>query len=127
MQGYLVEALKERMAYLRKPDGLKRGKEAASGTKAEAKPVRLQMPALIPSAVLLPLGEDKASHSRHLKLLQQECKNIHPNKQVRPCKHACILMWQHACPVLFPYFDIEFLFMHYHAGNEGPNEADLSN
>jgi hypothetical protein len=73
-----VEAFKERMAYLRKPDGEKRGKGKATPTPS--KPA----PPLMPSSpvVLEPPGEDRASHERHLKCLKRECKMVHPNKQV---------------------------------------------
>ena len=80
MQGYLVEGLKERMAYLRKPDGLKRGKENKDGTPQ--KPKSRMMPA---SPVVLSDSEDRAAHDRHVKSLQRECRNIRPNKEVTIC------------------------------------------
>ena len=66
LQGYLVEALKERMAYLRKPDSQKRGKAQMHVTPST--PVR----PLTPSSpvVTVPLSEDRASHERHLKGLK---------------------------------------------------------
>ena len=65
-QGYLVEAFKERMAYLRKPDDEKRGKGKA--TSIPSKPAPPSTP-----VVLEPPGEDKASHEKHLKCLKWEC------------------------------------------------------
>ena len=78
LQGYLVEALKERMAYLRKPDGHKRGK--AQVTVAPSTRVRPLMPSS--PVMTVPPSEDRASHERHLKCLKRECKNVRPNKQV---------------------------------------------
>lgn len=76
-----MEALKERMAYLRKPDGQKRGKPRITLTPPT--PVRPLMPSS--PVVLVSPGEDRPSHERHLKLLKRECKNVHPNKQVTTC------------------------------------------
>ena len=65
-------ALKERMAYKRKPDDCKRGKKSDAPYKVK-KP---QMPATSPAGV----GEDEASHKRHATLLKAECKKQNPNK-----------------------------------------------
>ena len=69
------------MAYLRKPDGQKQGKFSEE-TTPKTKQQHHQMPAS-PSFMSLEQGEDRASHDRHTKALQQECKNVHPNKQVK--------------------------------------------
>lgn len=65
------------MAYLRKPDGQKRGKSATPKPQA---PVHHLMPSS--PAVVIPPTEDKASHERHIKYLKRECRNVRPNKQV---------------------------------------------
>ena len=79
MQGYLVEALKERMAYLRKPDGQKRGKENSIHTPP-SKSACPKMPAS--PCVVLVNSEDRAAHDRHVKALQRECRGFRQNKQV---------------------------------------------
>ena len=70
------------MAYLRKPDGQKRGK--CDSTNPET-PTKLKKPYhQMPASPVIPLedGEDRASHDKHIKTLQQECKNNPPCKQV---------------------------------------------
>ena len=70
-----------RMAYLRKPDGMKRG----SSTKENRSPitrVKTVMPDTPPAVCTLPIGEDAASQQRHLKVLQSELKKVNPNRQV---------------------------------------------
>jgi len=70
------------MSYLRKPDGQKCGKSCSSEEMApKIKKQHHQMPA---SPAFMPLEdrEDRASHDRHVKALQQECKNAKPSKQV---------------------------------------------
>ena len=68
-------SLKEKIAYKRKPDDCKRGKKSEKPYKAK-KP---QMPAA-PAAPLPGIGEDEASHKRHVTLLKAECKKANPNK-----------------------------------------------
>ena len=78
-----LRRLHEQMSYLRKPDGEKRGKSCDGNEEKtpKLKKYHRQMPA---SPVFTPLeeGEDRASHDRHVKILQQECKNATPSKQV---------------------------------------------
>ena len=68
-------ALKKRMAYKRKHDHCKRGKKSDAPYKVK-KP---QMPATSP-APTPGVGEDEASHKRHVTLLKAECKKQSPNK-----------------------------------------------
>ena len=70
------------MSYLRKPDGEKRGKSC--GDSEETTPKRKYHPQMPASPVFTPLeeGEDRASHDKHVKILQQECRNATPSKQV---------------------------------------------
>ena len=90
MQGYFVETLKGRMAYLRKPDGQKRGKGNPSPVAAvQRKPLMPLCQSLSPVALVC---EDKASHERHLKALKKEYKSLHPNKQVYSV--TFFLLWQ---------------------------------
>ena len=70
--------MRERMAYKRKPDGCKRGRKSDVPYKVK-KP---QMPATSP-APIPGIGEDEASHMRHVTLLKAECKKNNLNK------HAC--------------------------------------
>ena len=67
------------MAYLRKPDGEKRGKEKKSDS-TPSKVAHLQMPTSPP--VTVASSEDRASHDRHVKALQRECRSIRQNKLV---------------------------------------------
>ena len=71
------------MSYLRKPDGQKRGKFCSSSEDSTPKLKKKHY--LMPtSPAFMPLeeGEDRASHDRHIKALQQECRNVKPSKQV---------------------------------------------
>ena len=63
------------MAYKRKPDDCKRGKKSDKPYKSKAP----QMP-MTSSAPILGIGEDEASHNRHVTLLKAECKKVNPNK-----------------------------------------------
>ena len=119
------------MAYLRKPIGQKRGKESKDGATLEKPPkapIQPQMPSP-PVAFAAPCAEDKASHERHIKMLQRECRNIHPNKQVTyTCMHACM----HA-PCSMSYYVIHFqsacmqccIICVLLTGNKGSYEADI--
>ena len=80
------------MAYLRKPGGEKRGKchSSEEDTTQKSKKQHHVMPAS-PSFTPLEQGEDKASYERHMKNLQQECKNVHPDKQVKALYTAICL------------------------------------
>ena len=109
MQGYFVETLKGRMAYLRKPDGQKRGK--GKGTPS---PVAVQRKPLMPlcqslSPVAL-VCEDKASHEQHLKALKKEYKFLHPNKQVYSV--TIFLLWQLHALVHTSIVYIQHISMH---------------
>lgn len=66
-----------RMAYLRKPDGKKRG----SGSRKMPHVMTFTMPST-PGAPALPTGEDEASQLRHLKMLKSEMKKVNPKKQI---------------------------------------------
>ena len=63
------------MAYKRKPDDCKRGKKSDGPYKVK----RLQMPVTSP-APIPGVGEDEASHKRHVTLLKAECKKSNPNR-----------------------------------------------
>ena len=67
-------ALKERMAYKRESDDCKRGKKR-DGPYNVNKPV---MPAATPAPIPA-VGEDQASHKRHITLLKTECRRANPN------------------------------------------------
>ena len=91
LQGYLAEALKDKMKYLRnaKPRTTKKAKsepEDMSGTDEEpqAKKPRKEFKQFprSPAAPLIPSGEDKASHERHLKVLKLEERKVTPNKKI---------------------------------------------
>lgn len=65
-----------RMAYLRKPNGQKRGKPAMPRIMKQ----KYQMPnfpPFIPSP-----GEDRTSHDGFVNTLQDEYKTVYPRKQV---------------------------------------------
>ena len=70
------------MAYLRKPEDKKRGNsnKQSQPTCRVQKQVSVLMPVSTPP--IIPVGEDHASHDRHVKLLKAECKKLHPNKEV---------------------------------------------
>lgn len=76
LQGHLVVGLRKKMNYRRKPSkrGLKRDSDQPYRQK---KP---QMPTL--SDVPIGVGEDEASHDRHVKLLKKECKKVTPSKAI---------------------------------------------
>ena len=63
------------MAYNRKPDDCKRGKKSDKPYKLKTPQMPMTSPAPIPG-----IGEDKASHDRHVTLLKAECKEVNPNK-----------------------------------------------
>lgn len=68
-----------RMAYLRKPEGMKRGSSSKEAKKVQVvKPV---MPST-PDVPALPIGEDEASQQRHLRMLKNEMKKVNPNKGI---------------------------------------------
>ena len=70
MQGYFVETLKGRMAYLRKPDGQKRGK--GKGTPS---PVAVQRKSLMPLRQIS--SSQQAGLLRHHFLLWQLYALVH--------------------------------------------------
>ena len=80
IQGYLIVALRMRMAYLRKPEDKKRGNPDKE-KRTPAPPQKAVKPStgVVP---MLPTGEDDASQQRHLKLLQAEMKKVNPNKHI---------------------------------------------
>ena len=65
-----------RMAYLRKPDGQKRGKPLTPRIMKQ----KYQMPNF-PASIPSP-GEDRATHDGFINALHHECKSVHPRKQV---------------------------------------------
>lgn len=99
-KGYLTEALKDKMKYLRnaKPRPLKRppsDNDEVRETGAEWKCDDGEQESLVkkprkefkqypqlPTAPLFPPGEDRASYQRHLKMLQQEERKVSPDKRV---------------------------------------------
>lgn len=68
-------ALREKMAYKRKPDDCKRGKKSDKPYKLKTPQMPMTSPAPVPG-----VGEDEASHNRHVTLLKAECKKANPNK-----------------------------------------------
>lgn len=85
----MIEALRDKMKYLRnaKPRTSKkvmRDSENESEDEKEAKRPRKEFKQFLksPAAPLVPLGEDRASFSRHLKLLQHEECKVSPDKSV---------------------------------------------
>lgn len=72
-----------RMAYLRKPDGHKRGK-AMTPRIMKQKYQMPTFPAFMPSP-----GEDRTTHDGFVNALQQECKSVNPRKQV--CSYILVL------------------------------------
>ena len=68
-----------RMAYLRKPDGQKRGKPTIPRVMKQ----KYQMPTF-PTFIPSP-GEDRTTHDGFINALQLECKSVQPRKQV--CYH----------------------------------------
>ena len=69
-------ALKERMAYKRKPDDAKRGKKSDGPYKVK----RPQMPTASSVPIMTGVGEDEASHKRHVSLMKAEFRKSNPNK-----------------------------------------------
>ena len=90
IQEYLIEALKDKMKYIRnaKPRGLGGVKRQPSSDEQHdliENPAKRQFKPQYPthSAVnLVPLGEDKASHDRHVKFLHSEERKLTPNAGV---------------------------------------------
>ena len=66
------------MAYLRKPDNMKRGNPSKEHRVPST--VKVTMPTMI--VPTLPCGEDEASQTRHMKMLKNEAKKVNPNKQI---------------------------------------------
>ena len=88
MQQYLVPALQDRMKYYRNYDSSKRSTRKAEEVTEEQPPLKktkvfkhrdCPKPPAMPE---LPLGEDQASFTRHVKFLQSEARKVHPNQQV---------------------------------------------
>ena len=71
------------MAYLWKPDRQKRGKISEEAPQRHLNNYAIKCQHRAPAFMPLDKGEDRASYDRHMKALQQKCKNIHPDKQVR--------------------------------------------
>lgn len=69
-----------RMAYLRKPDDMKRGNPLKDKRKVVAND-QPRMPTA-PATPLYMCGEDDASIARHCKMLTSEMKRVNPNRQV---------------------------------------------
>ena len=84
LQGYISEALKERMKCLRGTSGRKRdlqGAEAsADGTPKKKKSQHQYPDSPVPPPV--PHGEDRASHDRHVRMLAAEYRKLHPNPKI---------------------------------------------
>ena len=89
IQQYLVPAWKDRVKHYRNYG------ESEKNTKAEEETTEVEAPPPKKTKLfkqehrtkardvpLLPAGEDHASHARHIKFLQAEEKEVHPNKQV---------------------------------------------
>ena len=84
LQGYLVEALKDKMKYLRNSKPRIKSENSNEMSEPPAKKIKKEFTQIphIPAAPHIPKGEDEASYLRHLKVLQQEEKKMSPNKQV---------------------------------------------
>ncbi len=86
-QEYLIEALKDKMKYIRnaKPRGLGVKRQPSSDEQHDlikklAKQFKPQYPTH--SVInLVPLREDKASHDQHVKFLHSEERKLTPNAQ----------------------------------------------
>ena len=116
MQGHLAEDLKLRMAYIRKPDGAKRGK--GSSKKETIGPDNKTFPQFPSSTV--PIVDDRAAYERHNMLkLSQQYKHGRPNKQVRA---LFSLVKEHS--------DIDSILtdcflVHKYVGHTRPHDEDL--
>lgn len=70
-----------RLAYLRKPDDMKRGNPSKEKRKVFT-PDKVKMPTSPVPTCTLTCGEDEASLIRHTKMLKSEMKKVNPNKQI---------------------------------------------
>ena len=80
MQDWLVEALRERLKYFRRNKSVQCPMPETKRA-AQRKPVKQQMPHMstLPPT-LQDVGEDEASHDRHVKILALEWKKSKPNR-----------------------------------------------
>ena len=120
LQGYLVEALKESMAYLWKPDGQKRGKAQMHVTPST--PVQPLMPSS--PVVTVPLSEDRASHERHLKCLKRESESVRTFAPTS--RYIIIIATSHANLPFSADRYLRFLLLTISSGNKGVDEKDIS-
>ena len=88
----MIEALRDRMKYLRGTSG--RGRilkmKTSNGEKEmPSKSICVSPPKLFPEfppefpPLEIDEGEDKVSHERHVKVLRTECQKINPNAEVK--------------------------------------------
>lgn len=119
LQGYLVEALKERMAYLQKPDGQKRGKAQMNVTPSS--PVQPLMPSS--PVVTVQLSEDRASHERHLKCLKRDSESV---RTFAPTSRYIATSTSHANLPFSADCYLRFLLLTISSGNKGVDEKDIS-
>lgn len=118
LQGYLVEALKEHMAYLQKPNGQKQGKAQMHVTPSS--PVQPLMPS---SVMTVQLSEDRASHERHLKCLKRESENV---RTFAPTSRYIATSTSHANLPFSADCYLRFLLLTISSGNKGVDEKDIS-
>lgn len=80
MQGWLQEALRERLKYFRRDKTPGRPGSERKGI-VPTKPPKHQMPHITAVPCIMDsIGEDEASHERHKKILSLEWKKSKPNK-----------------------------------------------
>ena len=79
-QDFLSEGLKDRMKYLRGTSG--RPRKQPSESASTSTPKRTKEPQAFPASQAVPMipeGEDRLSHDRHLRILKAECGKLHQN------------------------------------------------
>ena len=78
-QDFLNEGLKERMKYLRGTSGRPRKQHSESASTSTPKHKEPQVFPASPTVPMIPEGEDRQSHDRHLRILKAECGKLHQN------------------------------------------------
>ena len=83
----MVEALRDRMKYLRGTSGraCAKTKSTSSTSQTFKKSKCASPPKFFPESPPIEIdeGEDKVSHDRHLKVLRSECQKINSNAEVK--------------------------------------------
>lgn len=90
LQGYLVVGLEERLKYLRRPH--KRSQTDSGAPPPAKRPPKPLMPQVALTARHA-VGEDDASHTRNVKMLQALSKQVCIQMQLRTCLlYMCVYM-----------------------------------